>query len=421
MNAVTVPAAPSVGLSWLVRWRWVVAATAGTAALAARSLGWGVQGAPLIGLALLLVASNVVLWRWSPTGATATFGVLAFDTLLLTGFLAFSGGPTNPFSILYMVQTTLAAVVLGSRWTWPIVVLSVVCFGALFAVPSQATMEHHGHHGGYSQHLYGMFAAFAVAAAAITYLVTRIARALRVREAQLAEARELAARAEHMAALTTLAAGAAHELGTPLGTIAIAANELAHAAESIDSELAEDARLIREEVKRCRQILDQMNAEAAEAGGEPLARVEVVDLLAQVASVLPEASRKRLRLEAETAGSLEVPLERTARVLSDLVDNAFHASPPGAEVVLAARREGDAVVFAVSDVGEGMDAVVLRRACEPFFTTKPVGEGMGLGLFLARALAERLGGRLDIESSPGGGTTTTFVVPFAPPFLESAT
>lgn len=412
MNDVTVPAAPSVGLSWLVRWRWLVGASSGVAIAAAQLMGWTVQLAPLLGLTSLLLVSNVALSRRQAARAPSVFAVLAFDTLLLTAFLALSGGPANPFSILYMVQTTLAAVVLGSRWTWPLVGLSVVCFGGLFLLPGEPMGGHQGHHGHYSQHLYGMFAAFAVTAAAITYLVTRIARALRVRETQLAEARELAARAEHMAALTTLAAGAAHELGTPLGTIAIAASELAHAAEAVDPALAEDARLIREEVARCRRILDQMNTEAADVGGETLSVVEVATLLEQVVAIQPEGRRERLRLEA-TTGTVEVPRERTVRVLSDLVDNAFDASPEDGEVSLSALREGHTVRFVVEDGGSGMDEVVLRRAREPFFTTKAAGEGMGLGLFLAQALADRLGGRLEIDSSPGGGTTTSLHLPGA--------
>lgn len=410
MNDLTVPTAPSVGLSWLVRWRWLVAASSGTAIMGAHLMGWTVQLAPLLGLTSLLVVSNIALSRREVARAPSVFAVLAFDTLLLTALLALSGGPTNPFSILYMVQTTLAAVVLGSRWTWPIVGLSVVCFAGLFMLPGETMGGHH--HGHYSQHLYGMFAAFAVTAAAITYLVTRIAQALRVRETQLNEVRELAARAEHMAALTTLAAGAAHELGTPLGTIAIAASELAHAAEAVDPALAEDALLIREEVARCRRILDQMNTEAAEAGGEPLTTVEVTSLLEQVVASQPEARRERLRLEA-APGKVDVPRERTVRVLSDLVDNAFDASPEDGVVNLSAQRAGGMVRFAVQDAGTGMDEVVLRRAREPFFTTKAAGDGMGLGLFLAQALADRLGGRLEIDSRPGAGTTTSLHLPGA--------
>jgi len=409
VNEVTIAAAPSVGLSWLVRWRWLVGAAAGVAVVTAQACGWTVRAAPLLGLTALLMVSNLALSRRQEARAPAIFSVLAFDTLLLTAFLALSGGPTNPFSILYMVQIALAAVVLGSRWTWPIVALSVVCFGALFLLPGEPAPMN-GHHGHFSQHLYGMFAAFAVTAAAITYLVTRIARALRVREMQLVEARELAARAEYMAALTTLAAGAAHELGTPLGTIAIAASELAHAAAERDPGLAEDARLIREEVARCRRILDQMNTEAAEAGGEPLTSVEISELLEQVLALQPAARRTRLRMDAPSA-RLEAPPERTARVLSDLIDNAFDASSAEAEVALSVRREGDAIRFEVKDVGAGMGGVVLRRAREPFFTTKAAGDGMGLGLFLAQALADRLGGSLEIDSRPGTGTTTSLTLP----------
>ncbi|MEM1034457.1 MAG: ATP-binding protein [Myxococcota bacterium] len=418
------PAAPaSVGWSWLIRWRWLVGGISGVALLAVAR--WDHEATPTLPLALLLavlLGSNAVLAKGKPRGGDAAlFGILGFDTLVLTAFLALTGGATNPFSILYMVQITLAAVVLGSRWTWPIVALSVVCFGALFALPTtdfaavESATDHlhhdHGHHGGFSRHLYGMLAAFAVTSAAVTYLVTRIARALRARETELVEAREQAARAEHMAALTTLAAGAAHELGTPLGTIAIAASELARDAARVAPDLAADAQLIRAEVGRCRAILDQMNTSAAEAGGEPASRVSVAEVMGRVAALQPDDRRSRLRCVDEAGGEVSLPPNRTVRVLGDLVDNAFDASGPRHEVTLEARRAGGAVSFAVQDGGVGMDPVVLRRAREPFFTTKDAGEGMGLGLFLAQALADRLGGRLEIASRPGAGTTTALHLP----------
>src|SRR5690606_31770590 len=99
-------------------------------------------------------------------------------------------------------------------------------------------------------------------------VVTRIAEALRTRELELHRAREMAERNQRMAALTTLAGGAAHELGSPLATIAVAARELEHAMR--DEVLADDVRLIRDEVGRCRRILDRMQARATEEGGEAI-------------------------------------------------------------------------------------------------------------------------------------------------------
>src|SRR5262249_5873196 len=129
--------------------------------------------------------------------------LLCASTVLLTALLMLAGGAQNPFSVLYLVQVTLAAVALGRAWTFGITALSVGCYALLFSLPGGA---HHG--GGFSAHLQGMWLAFTIAAFAIAYLVSGLAAALRRREAELLRTREQAARAERLASLTTLAAGA---------------------------------------------------------------------------------------------------------------------------------------------------------------------------------------------------------------------
>jgi two-component system sensor histidine kinase RegB len=259
----------------------------------------------------------------------------------------------------------------------------------------------------FSVHLVGMWIAFAAAALLITVFIGKVSEALRHREQEVLELQDRVARHARLASVATLAAGAAHELGTPLGTIAVASKELEFSA---DAQVASDARLIRAEVERCGRILQQMSARGAEPLGESPAALEVGELLESVIGGFPEAARGRLAIEGG-GFSAALPREATKMALTALVSNALEASGERQPVVVGAQRTGAGVRFAVVDQGCGMSPETLNRIAEPFFTTKAPGRGMGLGTFLARSFAERLGGSLVFESEVGKGTRALLELP----------
>jgi two-component system sensor histidine kinase RegB len=254
-----------------------------------------------------------------------------------------------------------------------------------------------------------MWVAVAVVAVVITHFIGRVMRTLR-------ELGEVAARSARLASLTTLAAGAAHELGSPLGTIAVIARALERAAGEAPARasLAEDARLLRAEVERCRSILDRMSVRAgagAADGDEPLA---AEDALGAVASALGDEAAARLVGEVRApAGARLGPRGEFLEVVLPIVRNALDASPAGAKVGLEIEAGAGRLRVTARDAGHGMDAETLARAGEPFFTTRPPGRGTGLGLFVVRLHAERLGGALRLDSLPGRGTTATVEWPLA--------
>jgi two-component system sensor histidine kinase RegB len=318
----------------------------------------------------------------------------------------FTGGTDNPFVGLYINHAAMAVAVLGAGWSWAIVAVSALAFASLFLWrrplyphPPETVVD------------LGKWCALALVMVLIVYFVGRVVGALRRREQELTEARERAGRHEHLAALTTLAAGAAHELGTPLSTIALAAKEMEHSVDP-GSPLAEDARLIRQEVDRCRAILDRMRVDVIEDASQRPSFETLAELIEELQNDLHAEEKARLQVKTEEPGDEVVSRSRVLRMaIGVLLRNAFDASSPDAPVQLLFERANGSMIFQVLDDGQGMSEDVLRRAGEPFFTTKPPGGGMGLGLFLVRLVAETYGGRFELKSTPGRGTRSVLEVP----------
>jgi len=238
--------------------------------------------------------------------------------------------------------------------------------------------------------------------------------ALHQRDEELAALRDLTARQSRLAALTTLAAGVAHELGTPLGTIAVAAKELQRAADALGtaaSGLAQDATLIRQEVGRCRSILDQMADPSGSTLGEAFQALAWSELERDLTEGLSAEDRARLTFEWPPLPCTPMPRRGLARALRAVLSNALEATPKPGRVKLLATEEQGTWHLKIADQGRGMAPEVLARAGEPFFSTKPAGSGMGLGLFLARTFAEQLGGELQVDSRLGEGTSVELVWP----------
>ena len=412
MAEVVLDAGPLVTGPWLVRLRWAAAlAQAVGVAVAVEALGLALPLVPIAMLIVVLAASNLVLGWWASKGGSAEprlYGiVLALDVTLLTALLWLTGGTANPFTTVYLVYIALAAVTLGSRWTWTIAALSVAGYAILFAITPPAD-PHAAHRPAdeLSGHLAGMWVAFLSAAVLIGFFVTRVREALDQRERALAEARQVAAAQERLASLTTLAAGAAHELATPLATIAVASKELLRAAQATTNPaLVEDATLIRSQVERCRQILDHMSGRADATRADPPTVIDAAVVIREAIDALPAGASSRVHVSVQgPATAIRIPRVGVARVLTTLIKNALDASDHDTGVDITVTTSPDQLDIAVRDTGRGMDEATLARAGEPFFTTKPPGAGFGLGLFLARTFVEQWGGQFSLSSEPGRGT-----------------
>ena len=317
----------------------------------------------------------------------------------LTVVLGLTGGPMNPFSLLYLVLALGAALTLEAAGAWAVVLLGGAAYGALFLPP----FNPHAHH--LDSHLLGMWFAYATVAPLTTFAVRR----LRVR---LARATEDAARSEKLAALATLAAGAAHELATPLSTIRVVAHELARgpaAGDDRTGRVAEDAALIEAEVERATEVLGQLSADASAGMGEAAEALTVGELIDAGVARLSRPDRVRHdRDDPHRAAVVRVPPRQAARALRGVLANAREA---GGEAALSLERRNGSVLLYVDDDGPGLSDAQLARIGEPFFTTKPPGEGMGLGVFFARAVVVAAGGTLSYERRPEGGTRARIELP----------
>jgi two-component system sensor histidine kinase RegB len=308
--------------------------------------------------------------------------------------------------------------VLNKTWTWFLGLLSTCAFGLLFwfSKPIAAFSPHHAE-SGLTLHLAGMWIAFTIAALLITFFIGKVSEAVRQHEREVLDLRDRLAKSQRLASLVTLAAGAAHELGTPLSTIAVVAKELERAAALHDglgsnqgAAILEDAKLIRAEVARCRLILQRMSADGAETPGEASIPVPLRQILAGVAARFERYPELKV-VNRDADQILLLPREATVQAVSALVKNALDANIEHREVVLKAQIQDSQVRFVVEDKGAGMTPEVLSHLAEPFFTTKAPGVGMGLGTFLVRMFAEHLNGRLSFDSTLGKGSTAVLELP----------
>jgi two-component system sensor histidine kinase RegB len=405
----------------VVRLRWcAVFGQLLTVLISELVLGLSLPVIPLLLLIGVTAGSNIWLRNWLrevvPIRPADIGTILVADTVILTGMLSLSGGYENPFAILYFLHVAMAALSVSTIQMWGIAGLTLICYVSLIWVRAPLDWPDH-----YSPtqiedlFLVGRVLAYVLTGALLGFFAARLAHELRDRDQRLAEARLKEERHQRLAALATLSAGVAHELGSPLGSIAIVSKELKLAAQrgQTNSEsFIQDAEVIRKEVSRCQQILEKLSDRATGNIGDSMETFGFEDLVDDVQKKLNPDYRARFEAVNELhQEEIFAPRQSLVEALVLLVKNAFQASGEQGAVVLRLRGDLDTLKFAVEDSGTGMAPDVLRRASEPFFTTKSPGQGMGLGLFLVRTLAERLNGDLDIKSVAGTGTTVIFSIP----------
>lgn len=389
-----------IGLRWLIRLRWMAAAgqtlTCLVILLFLRTPLPLILLSGCVGVTLVTNTLMEILRERFPGHRTVEINaaLLTLDTLTLTAMLYWTGGVQNPFTTFYLLHITIAAILLPPLWAWLILTICVACHGSLFF----------SHHSLTAFPAAGLWIALALTAVFIAFFVAKLSR-------ELAESRNLSARNERFASLATLAAGIAHELATPLGTIAVVSADFEEMTNT-SAEAQADARLIRKEVERCRHILEKLSDQVTHGTENAEKSLCARNIPALLAPYLKRQHRPRVdwRIPDRTA-TLHVPETALLQALAVLVKNACEASRPDQFVFVTIQTNASETKFSVRDEGCGMSQDVASRVGEPFFTTKEPGAGMGLGLFLVRTFVERVRGRLEIQSAPGEGTLISLLIP----------
>jgi two-component system sensor histidine kinase RegB len=367
--------------------------------------------ASLVVLALITVAS---LWRcrgpWPVTDPEFLVQLMT-DVTGWSCLMYFSGGANNPFISYYIVPLVIAAAVLPWRYTWLVAGASLLAYSLLLRYYQPFPLfTPHTHGGGDSNvHILGMWFNFLFSAGLITYFVVRMAATLRRQEADAAARKEDSLRNDQIMAVAGLAAGTAHELGTPLSTISVILEDLvAEAAE--DAAERQDYELMQAQLAQCKRILGKLAHTAQLTSSEQRQQYQ---LRAWVADTVERWAVRRPEVVCEfhcanDAASPLINVDLTlVQALENLLNNAANTGSELVSVELDWDREQACV--RVRDRGPGIPAELLQRLGKP--VVQASDSGLGLGLLLSHATVERYGGAIELRNASGGGTLATLRLP----------
>ena len=370
---------------------------------------------PLLLILGLITALNIATWFRLNSGSRFHDKEIFFQMLLdvagLTGVFFYTGGAANPFVWFYLLPLMIAATILPRAHTWIMAIVTVLCYSALFLIEAPGSSEHAQHENGFQMHVFGMWLGFVMSAGFVAVIIVGMAHSLRERDRKLAEAREHALQNERLVALGTLATGAAHELGTPLGTMAILTADLEQEyTDTTHNDLHRKLGILRKEIDRCKETLSVITASAgagrAESGRPMQIRQYLEAVIEEWQSQRPGVTL-RADISAET-DTTEIIAERTlSQALVNILNNAADASPD--DVALTATWTPAELSLEISDRGTGMSNDIHRQLGKTPVSTKT--EGLGVGLYLAHATIQRLGGNLSISNRKQGGTTLHITLP----------
>ena len=365
--------------------------------------------------ALVLLNISSLIWVGHRAAITKQelLVALMLDVAALTAQLYLSGGATNPFTSLFLLQVTLGAVLLDSRSTWSLVALTCASFVWLTLAYRPLDLPQNPLSDTYSLTVAGMLLGFVLNAVLLVVFVTRINRNLRERDAHLAALRQHAAEQDHIVRMGLLASGAAHELGTPLASLSVILGDWRRMPDLAgDRELAEDLAEMETSLQRCKTIVTGILVSAGQARGEGSSPTTVTAFVTALVEEWRNARSARTLYFVNTFGEDVAIVSDVAlkQVIFNVLDNAYEISRDWVE--LLAEREGDNLVLSISDRGPGFAAEMLAQLGKPYQSSKGRAGG-GLGLFLVVNVVRKLGGTVTAENHRKRGATVRLVLPLS--------
>lgn len=424
-HAHTSPALPAAAtdavgrknMQLLVQLRWIaVAGQIATILVVRYGLHIDLAVHAMVTTVLALAAFNVaslIYWRDNDATESEILFALLVDVAALTAQLYFSGGAGNPFVFLYLLQVILGALLLRPLSAWTMLAITVLCFAALtrFHRPLRIVTDASG--GLFDPYVLGLVLCFVFDAALLAVFVTRINANLRARAAHLADLRQRAAEEEHIVRMGLLASGAAHELGTPLATLAVILGDWRRMTPfRDDAELRAELDEMQSQVRRCKTIVTGILLSAGRARGEASMPTTLGAFIEETIAHW-RATRTEGVLDVTTAIDAGLPIVSDSalkQMIDNVLDNALEASPR--RVALDVRNDRETLTLAVSDDGPGFPPAMLEEFGKPYQSSKGKPGG-GLGLFLVVNVARTLGGSATAHNRPDGGATVTLTLPLS--------
>lgn len=372
---------------------------------------------PIITVIVFYAGLTLYTWRHvksiDAVDSNEYFLHLLGDIAVLTALLYFSGGATNPFVLVYLLPITIAIVLLSAKTIWWLAAITAFCYTLLLwqHVPLEMAHGHDGHDE-FNVHIIGMWFSFVITSILISYFVVGMRNTLQQQQAALSAAREQVMRDEQLVTLGTLAASTAHELGTPLSTMALLLEEL-DASDIAEQQKKENIDVMRGQVTRCRDALTTLSISA---GGVRLAGGAAMSLRQYMQDLCKECEEARpgkpLSLSWLTEGDAPtVVMDRSmTQALVNIIDNAQKSSNKETDVTV--RWDQENIELTVSDRGPGIpDSILSLMGKEPIAIDSSSDDGLGLGLFLAHSVIQRFNGRVDIANRTGGGSIVAITLP----------
>jgi len=378
-------------------------------------LGIDLPLAVLSGIISVQIIFNLLtLWHVKKARRVSDFEFfvqLLADVVALTAMLYFTGGATNPFTWIYLLPLMIVTINLPRPYAWSMAFIAIAAYSLLMIwyVPLAGT--HMQHDSGFGQHIIGMWGGFVFSALLMVHFVSLMAHNLRERDHALARAREKELRDERLIALATLAAGAAHELGTPLGTLSILSKELlSEYPVAKDAGLHAQLQILHSQTERCKHVLSLISASSganqAMAGHSMNVPAFLDDIISQWQSRRP-ASKLQADYPDKALSAQILADETLHQALFSILDNAADASPQG--VKLQAHWDAQQLCLQILDRGTGLHSALSDNIGQPQTSSKE--HGLGLGLFLAHAAVQRLGGQVHLSDREGGGLCCKIKLP----------
>ncbi len=375
-----------------------------------------------------------------PVSELEVFSQICIDVISIAALLYLTGGASNPITWVFLLPLIITAIMLPPTYAWYMVLLTTSMYSILIAfnIPLPSIEPHMPNPGlfhpspaiqndkilrmahaisdkhYYNLHMFGMWFGFVFSAGLVAFFVAELAKTLKNRERSLAEARENALRDERVVALGTLAASAAHDMGTPLGTIAIVVHELMQEfPERHFADFNEKMQILQNQVNRCKEALSLMSASAGEMraeSGKVMLLTEYIDVvLYQWRSHKPTAKLQFI-IDPDIAVDANIIAERTlTHALINVLNNAAEASDPEQGIEFYAAWNMTELTLKIRDFGPGFPAGLVEYIGKQPVTSK--NKGLGVGLFLTYSTIHRLGGKIKLSNMETGGACVEINLP----------